>query len=92
MRIGFSAIVREIYFRLVYVILKAEFEDGMKASQQIYLIVVFMAFHRAIFRHRIRPAMSAAYEEKFNEIEEADGQPEPVAHVETRPRASNPAC
>ena len=62
---GNKAIARDNCFRLLYLILRAEFKDDVKASQQIYQAVIFVVSYRAIFKYRARKAVRAAYEDRF---------------------------
>ena len=63
---GNKTIARDSCFRLLYLILRAEFEDDTKTSQQIYQAVIFVVSHRAIFKYRARKAIRAAYEDRFS--------------------------
>ena len=62
---GNKAIARDSCFRLLYLILRAAFEDDVKASQLIYQAVIFVVSHRAIFKYRARKAVRAACEDRF---------------------------
>jgi hypothetical protein len=60
-----KATARDSSFRLLYLILRAEFEDETKTRQKIYNAVLFIVSHSAIFKHHARNTIRAAYEERF---------------------------
>ncbi|KAH7021762.1 hypothetical protein B0J12DRAFT_687264 [Macrophomina phaseolina] len=57
---------RNAAFKLLYLILCAEFESDEKDSQIVYNAVLFVVSHRGIFKYRIRKMVRAAYEERFH--------------------------
>ncbi|KAF4534676.1 Pantothenate transporter [Lasiodiplodia theobromae] len=56
---------RDAAFKLLYLILRADFESDVKDSQLVYNAVLFVVSHRGIFKYRIRKMVRAAYEERF---------------------------
>lgn len=60
-----KATARDSSFRLLYLILTAEFGDETKIHQKIYNAVHFVVSHRAISKYHARKTIRVAYEERF---------------------------
>jgi hypothetical protein len=56
---------RDAAFKLLYLILRGEFEDETKDSTKVYNAVMFIVSHAHTFQSRTRKVVRAAYEERF---------------------------
>lgn len=56
---------RDAAFKLLYLILRGEFEDETKDSTKVYNALMFIISHTHTFQSRTRKVVRAAYEERF---------------------------
>jgi hypothetical protein len=62
---GNKSLARDTAFKLLYLILYAQFADQTKDSMKLFNAVMFVVSHPGTFKHRTKRVVRIAYEERF---------------------------